>query len=446
MDSYKLDESYGTELLDIPAVQNAVWVLVIGYSIGCSLLFNNVAPYSMIIFYFLGLLAFYLWHTQAHYKFFWNRTCYELHKKHHWVYYPPSQFFGTEEAKRLWPVDEYNLIKANSFIGRIRHLLPGHSNIMHEGLLYVLGLSILAIAHLAGSSSNTLWCAFVGYLLMGFIANFLHSSFHVENHWLVRYSWFRDLRYLHYLHHKGDAKNNYSVLNFTFDKLQGTYITQPRPPINGYAHLMSVLGKTLIVILCWLAWQESQKLIGEVNTTRLSVPDGVHSFMEPLYVILVKDSNKVWWMLATTSAFIDGMTLFILGSFIFGRSYTGFISMAISFSLRQVCQFLIQLPVPMGMIWSETGVPSLFVTYSTHNDMFFSGHAALSIIFVYEMFQLKASTSFKIVACLIAMYEIASILALRCHWSIDVVGGVVAAIISHHVACRYENRVKLVFP
>ena len=60
-------------------------------------------------------------------------------------------------------------------------------------------------------------------LIINFFGNYLHMSFHTENHFFQKYKWWRELRYLHYLHHTDSTKHNFSIVFFGFDKLFGTY-------------------------------------------------------------------------------------------------------------------------------------------------------------------------------------------------------------------------------
>jgi sterol desaturase/sphingolipid hydroxylase (fatty acid hydroxylase superfamily) len=62
--------------------------------------------------------------------------------------------------------------------------------------------------------------------IVNFLVNYLHMSFHVENHWMNKYTLYLELKYLHYLHHTGDTKHNYAICFFKIDKMFETYIKQ----------------------------------------------------------------------------------------------------------------------------------------------------------------------------------------------------------------------------
>lgn len=95
--------------------------------------------------------------------------------------------------------------------------------------------------------------------------------------------------------------------------------------------------------------------------------------------------------------------------------------------LRQLSQAAVALPPPPGIIWRDPGFPSLFVTYDVGNDFFFSGHTALA---VYGAMQLAALHVPLLTAAgiVVAALQIVAVIALRAHWTIDVVAGLAAAV------------------
>jgi len=72
-------------------------------------------------------------------------------------------------------------------------------------------------------------------------------------------------------------------------------------------------------------------------------------------------------------------------------------------------------------------MPSLFVTYGVGNDFFFSGHTALA---VYGAMQLAALgiPALTVAGIVIAALQVVAVIALRAHWTIDVVAGLAAAV------------------
>jgi membrane-associated phospholipid phosphatase len=112
---------------------------------------------------------------------------------------------------------------------------------------------------------------------------------------------------------------------------------------------------------------------------------------------------------------------------VFGPSFKPFLGLLILFVLRQLAQATAALPVPKGIIWRDPGCPSLFVTYGVSNDLFFSGHTALAVYGAMQLavLQIPALTALGIV---IAVLQVVAVIALRAHWTMDVLAGVFAAL------------------
>ncbi len=79
------------------------------------------------------------------------------------------------------------------------------------------------------------------------------------------------------------------------------------------------------------------------------------------------------------------------------------------------------------MIWHYPGFPSLLVTYHVANDFFFSGHTAIAVFGAVELsrFHRKWLTA---IAILIVLFEVATVLILRAHYTMDVFTGMLAAL------------------
>jgi membrane-associated phospholipid phosphatase len=78
------------------------------------------------------------------------------------------------------------------------------------------------------------------------------------------------------------------------------------------------------------------------------------------------------------------------------------------------------------MIWRHPGFPSLLVTYGTSNDLFFSGHTAIAVYGAMELGRL--GRRWAVLGMLIALFEMAAVLVLRAHYTMDVFAGAAAAV------------------
>ena len=104
-----------------------------------------------------------------------------------------------------------------------------------------------------------------------------------------------------------------------------------------------------------------------------------------------------------------------------------FVGLLILFALRQVSQAVCVLPAPDGMIWRNPGVPSLLVTYQVANDFFFSGHTAIAVFGGLQLAALQRPW-WVALGLFVATFEMATVIVLRAHYSIDVFTGVIAAL------------------
>ena len=70
-------------------------------------------------------------------------------------------------------------------------------------------------------------------ILISFAAHaYIHKHYHLQRTWLERSSWFRRNRDLHYVHHR-NARRNYAVIDFFWDRLFGTFAETPRNVDSG---------------------------------------------------------------------------------------------------------------------------------------------------------------------------------------------------------------------
>jgi hypothetical protein len=190
-----------------------MYLAIVVYSITVSYI-TNCPWYSMILYYVWGYVAFYAWHYSVHHRLRYvpfNKKAYEVHKTHHWKVYPPAEFFGKVGEKvpnQTW----------------MQYFNPKDWVTQHEALLYILMFGMVSISYLFfGVKLSTTIGAIIGYVLMGIVGNYLHHAFHVKDIFLEKYKWFHELRALHYVHHKGSAKQNYGILNMGLDRIIGSF-------------------------------------------------------------------------------------------------------------------------------------------------------------------------------------------------------------------------------
>lgn len=188
--------------------------------------------------------------------------------------------------------------------------------------------------------------------------------------------------------------------------------------------LLFRLAVTAAVLAIWF-W--TQSLLGGRTTPASGVGDVLHNLTAGLNSYFAQNATAANALLIVSSAFIDALGLFLLGSWLFGGSIRPFLGLVLLMLLRQLLQALCSLPVPSGMIWHYPGFPSLLVTYHVANDFFFSGHTAIAVFGALELsrFRRKWLTA---VAILLVVFEVATVLVLRAHYTMDVFTGLLAAL------------------
>ena len=181
---------------------------------------------------------------------------------------------------------------------------------------------------------------------------------------------------------------------------------------------------TAIVLTIWF-W--TQSLIGARTAPPSGMGDALHNVTAGYNAYFSQHSSAANALLIVSSALIDALGFFLLGRWLFGGSVRPFLGLFLLMALRQVMQAICALPQPPNMIWHYPGFPSLLVTYHVANDFFFSGHTAIAVFGAVELSRFRRNW-LTITAVLIVVFEVATVLILRAHYTMDVFTGIVAAL------------------
>jgi hypothetical protein len=182
-----------------------------------------------------------------------------------------------------------------------------------------------------------------------------------------------------------------------------------------------------ITAVALVIWFWTQSLLGARTGDNNSIGDGLHRLTEPVHAYLANSPGAANALLIISSLGIDALGIFLLGSWIVAGKLRPFIGLAMLLLLRQIMQALCALPPPPGMIWHYPGFPSLLVTYGVANDFFFSGHTAIAVFGAVELARLHKNW---LTACsiLLVLIEVAAVIALRAHYTMDIFTGLLAAL------------------
>jgi hypothetical protein len=193
-------------------------------------------------------------------------------------------------------------------------------------------------------------------------------------------------------------------------------------------------------------WYWTQALLARRNSTDAAgqesgaIRDGIHRLTARMNERLNRWPRRAGALLISSSLVIDLLGAYLLGSAILGPTIEPFLGLLMLFALRQFCQAFCPLPPPVGMIWRNPGFPTVLVTYGTSNDLFFSGHTAIA---VYGAATLAGALGPPGIALgiLIAGFEIAVVLVLRAHYTMDVFAGAITALYVHRLAIQFAPTV-----
>lgn len=188
-----------------------------------------------------------------------------------------------------------------------------------------------------------------------------------------------------------------------------------------------------VVVLALGVWHWTQTLIARKITPRHGLGDLIHDLTARWHGWLGQNDRAANRLLIVSSFFIDVLGMSIIAIAVLGSSFAPFVALLILFGMRQISQAICTLPPPPGMIWRHPGCPSLLVTYEVGNDFFFSGHTALAVLGAMELAHV-GPVWLALVVVLIAAGEIATVLILRAHYTLDVIAGAAVAFFAYHIS------------
>ena len=207
---------------------------------------------------------------------------------------------------------------------------------------------------------------------------------------------------------------------------------------RNWRNLVVRIALTAAALVVWF-W--TQSLIGARSLPASGIGDGLLSVTSPLNQYLRAHPSGANALLIVSSAFIDLMAIFLLGSWIFAARLRPFLALVIVLGLRQTMQALVALPTPPESIWHYPGFPSLLVTYNVGNDYFFSGHTAIAVLAAVELARFRRAWV-TAAGVIVLVFEILAVLALRAQYTMDVFTGILAALLSVWLAERIARRLE----
>jgi hypothetical protein len=207
--------------------------------------------------------------------------------------------------------------------------------------------------------------------------------------------------------------------------------THPLPKMTG----RRIVRRVVLTLLALGIWFWTQSLLANRGALSAGVGDGLHTLTAGLNAYFYSSPTAANALLIVSSALIDALGLFLLLRWFFGPSVRPFLGLALLLGLRQVMQALCALPTPPNMIWHYPGFPSALVTYNVGNDFFFSGHTAIAVFGAIELARLRKRW-LTFLAVVVVFLEIAVVLILRAHYTMDVFTGLLAALFAAQASAK----------
>mgnify|MGYP001346073847 CR=1 FL=1 len=174
-------------------------------------------------------------------------------------------------------------------------------------------------------------------------------------------------------------------------------------------------------------WFGTQAMLARRNFPSDGIGDGLFLLTAGMNGFL--QAHPAWAdrLLIASSLGIDGIGIVLLLRGALGPTIRPFLGLLVIFALRQICQGLVSLPAPPGMIWRDPGFPTLLVTYGVSTDLFFSAHTALAVYGATELARFRRR-SLTILGIALVFFEAATVIILRAHYTMDVFAGAVTAL------------------
>lgn len=158
------------------------------------------------------------------------------------------------------------------------------------------------------------------------------------------------------------------------------------------------------------------------------IDDLIFKWTTPINHYVQANPSAANWMLGSTSFIFDAASLFLFLLGFFGPSFAPFIGLSLIIMLRLVMQLICPLPPSPEIIWYDPGFPSIFVTYNTIADFFFSGHTATDTFATIQLarFGKKWLTG---IGVILTTYTAIILLSLRIHYTMDIYTGLMTALL-----------------
>jgi hypothetical protein len=112
------------------------------------------------------------------------------------------------------------------------------------------------------------------------------------------------------------------------------------------------------------------------------------------------------------------------------------LNIGIFYLLRGLFNNIVMLKYPEKLLWDYPGFPSITVSYFNSSDFFFSGHVGINLITFIE-FRNFNKKFFAYVSLLGVFFQLFTMISIRGHYTVDLIGGLIAGHYSYFLSCKY---------
>ena len=154
------------------------------------------------------------------------------------------------------------------------------------------------------------------------------------------------------------------------------------------------------------------------------IKDNLFILTESMNVYFREDLSRRNAFMIVSSLMLDILVLTSAARFaVYATTFRMIIALVLFYSVRAIIQALCTLEQPEGYNWGYPGWFSLVVPYGITNDFFYSGHVGVCFIFYLE-FNAIGWFWMSLYSLLTMVVQIVLMLALRSHYSIDMISGI----------------------
>jgi hypothetical protein len=218
--------------------------------------------------------------------------------------------------------------------------------------------------------------------------------------------------------------------------------TQPFvPPVDHFLKKLDKFSHFLLIFFICLGIATiftAQYFIGKKAIPACGITDAIQTLLLPINTFLTGHATLGNACLIVMSFLLDCMFLFMIVDTIITRNIRPFLTYALFFTLRQTMQLLVALPIPPHIIWHYPGFPSLLQNYHISNDLYFSGHAGISLIAALEMssFGKKWLTT---LGFSVFLFESVMVIAMQIHYTMDVFTAIMTVFCITDLSCHLAH-------